>query len=725
LSSQLRPGAFRLQSTRLLTSFSAGFLCLVGAVGATASAADGPSGLPFDDVAWIDVPPLDVADLLIEDSIRESEGLPPRFAVPHPVEMNPDLDGTWEMVDRDTLSWRLRISSAGAQSLNLGFTDFFVPEGASLFVYATGETAHFQRYTSDDNEQHGELWTPVILGDDLVVELIVPADASFELVRLELSSINVGYRYFGEKSGGDKSGSCNVDVVCPQGDNWRDEIPAIGVISLGGGTFCTGFMVNNTAQDETPYFMTAKHCGINSGNASSLVVYWNYESPTCGAHGGGSLTQHQTGAYWRSAYSNSDFTLVELDSDPNPAWEVTFAGWDNSGNNGTSAVAIHHPSTDEKSISFENQPTTTTSYGSNSVPGDGTHVRVADWDLGTTEGGSSGSPLFDQNHHVIGQLHGGSAACGNNYSDWYGRFSRSWTGGGSNNSRLSNWLDPTGSGATSVDTLVPGSGGLGVTPDTSLEAEGNVGGPFSPDHLDYTLENKGDTGFSYYVSASANWVHVANGSGFLAVGATTVVTLSIGSAANSMGSGNYIAQAVFINTTTGEGNTSRPVKLTISEPGTGYCFGDPGSGTACPCSNDNDGSVPGSGCGNGVFASGAHLSGSGTASFGSDTLVLTTTHLEPNNAGLYFQADNDLSPGAVWGDGLRCAGGNLKRIQVRFADGTGTSSTTIGISAKVGNIVPGSIKRYQCWYRTTNNPPCGAGVNDFNASNGYEITWML
>jgi hypothetical protein len=162
---------------------------------------------------------------------------------------------------------------------------------------------------------------------------------------------------------------------------------------------------------------------------------------------------------------------------------------------------------------------------------------------------------------------------------------------------------------------------------------------------------------------------------------------------------------------------------TTAPPGTGYCFGDPGSGTPCPCSNDNDGSIPGSGCDNGAFSSGARLGGSGTASVSADTLVLTTTHLEPSNSGLYFQANNNLAPGSAWGDGLQCAGGNLKRLQVRFADGSGTSHTTIGISAKAGNVTAGATKRYQCWYRTTSNPPCGSGVNDFNASNGYEITW--
>ena len=172
-----------------------------------------------------------------------------------------------------------------------------------------------------------------------------------------------------------------------------------------------------------------------------------------------------------------------------------------------------------------------------------------------------------------------------------------------------------------------------------------------------------------------------------------------------------------------------PIALRLidgSAVGTAYCFGDPGSGTPCPCNNDNDGSVPGSGCANGVFASGAKLIGSGTASLTSDTLVLSCSGLEPSNSGLYFQANNDLSPGNVWGDGLQCAGGQLKRLGVRFADASGYSDTSAwatSISVKAGNITASDTKRYQCWYRTTVDPPCGAGVNDFNASNGLAVTW--
>jgi len=161
-------------------------------------------------------------------------------------------------------------------------------------------------------------------------------------------------------------------------------------------------------------------------------------------------------------------------------------------------------------------------------------------------------------------------------------------------------------------------------------------------------------------------------------------------------------------------------------PGVGYCTGDIGDGTPCPCGNDNDGTVPGSGCANGVFTSGALLTGSGVASLSVDTLVLSASGLEPSNSGLYFQANNDLSPGNIWGDGLQCAGGGLKRLGVRFADASGNSDTSAWatpISVKAGNIIAGDTKYYQCWYRNPLNPPCGAGVNDFNASNGYAVSW--
>ncbi|UCF33085.1 MAG: hypothetical protein JSV78_12205 [Phycisphaerales bacterium] len=515
-----------------------------------------------------------------EDEERARDGLPPRYAIPHPVFITPDTDGRWEHSAPKVSVWTLRISSPGALSINFGFTRYHMPDDSQLIVRAADGSHSVGPYTEDDNEDHGQLWTPVVLSDDVVVEATVPVGREGEL-ELELTSINAGYRFFGETFG-ERSGWCNIDVICPEGDPWRDEIASVGVISTGGSTFCSGFMVNNTAQDQTPYFMTAMHCDVTSGAAASLVVYWNFESPSCGQQGGGSLDQNQTGSYWRAEYGPSDFTLLELDENPDPSFGVTFAGWDRGSADPTSAVAIHHPSGDEKSISFEYDPTQTTSYLQETSPGDGTHIEVIDWDLGTTEPVSSGSPLFDPNHHAVGQLHGGDAACGNDEPDWYGRFSVSWTGGGTSSSRLSDWLDPGGTGLMSIDTLVPGITGLEVAPTDGLDSQGDPGGPFTPDSKVYTLTNLSEYGINYEVTHSEAWVSVSNDTGFIPAGDSTAVTVSINSAADSLEGGTYTDYVHFNNTTDGIGNTVRVVTLQVGGPTLIYSFPldtDPGWAT--------------------------------------------------------------------------------------------------------------------------------------------------
>lgn|GEM_PF-1955560 len=444
--------------------------------------ATGPSGLSAEEIDAIPVVTIDSLDLdtiALEDEQRHAAGLPPRFAIPNEVAIKPGDHGIWRDGADGSRVWRLRIQSVGATSINLGFTGYLMPVGGRLDIFSTDQRSSIRPFTAQDNEDHGELWTPIVPSDDIIVQATIPKDEQDDLV-LSLTSINIGYRGFGAESGaaGARSGSCNVDVICPEGDDWRLQIKCVAVIGTGGSTFCTGFMVNNTSEDLTPYFMTANHCGITSSNAASLVTYWNYENSWCrppgsGASGGpgdGPLNEFNTGSFFRATYSTSDFTLVELDDPPDTAWDVGFCGWDANNVDATSAVGIHHPNTDEKRISFEFQPTTTTSYLGNPVPGDGTHVRIEDWDVGTTEPGSSGSPLFNQDHRVIGQLHGGYASCTSQTSDWYGKFARSWIGGGSNSTRLSNWLDPTGTGLMQVDfiseaTLCRDAGAISLNSD--------------------------------------------------------------------------------------------------------------------------------------------------------------------------------------------------------------------------------------------------------------------
>lgn len=431
----------------------------------------------------------DFAALRAEDTEREGQGLPPRYAVPHRVSLTPRNSGRWEDLGSETRLWQLRIESPGALSLNLAFSRYRMPPGGRMSIYAADASTELPPFSDRHNKLHGELWTPAVPSDAIVVEVVVPRPLEHAL-SLEIASINVGYRYLGEFFP-DKAGACNVDVACPEALPWQNETRSVALLSIGGSALCTGFLVNNTAQDRKPYLMTAYHCGLTTANAASLVAYWRYQASSCDGPRDGSMSLTQSGSIFRAGYSPSDFTLVELEDEPVPAFQVAFAGWDRSNVAPSSAVCIHHPNADEKSISFENDPLRITTYLGTFSPGDGTHLRVASWDVGTTESGSSGAPLFNAQHRVVGQLHGGYDSCTTDLPDWFGRFATSWTGGGTPATRLQDWLDPLGTGTFTLDTLVPSDtnddftdafalGGASGTASTT-----NVGAtkePSEPDH---------------------------------------------------------------------------------------------------------------------------------------------------------------------------------------------------------------------------------------------------
>jgi lysyl endopeptidase len=438
---------------------------------------------------------IDLAKIAAEDEENDRQGLPPRYAIPEAVSITPATRGTWESLPDGGMLWRLRIlGREGTTSLNLGFSRFQMPPHGRLLLYSTDGKTTLRPFTFDDNEAHGQLWTPPVITDDLIVELTVPASEKDKVV-LELASINQGYRGFGTTPAV-KSGSCNLDVEClAGGDSWRQQMQAVAVISTGGSRFCTGSLINDTANDHKMYFITANHCTITAGNAASLVAFWNYQNSFCrtpgsaasGQAGDGQLTQFHTGSFFRAASSASDFTLVELDDPPVPAYNHFWEGWDRSTGDfictaGSPCSGIHHPNTDEKRITYVTTNTATTSYNNPASPGDGTHI-WAHWATdppgpftvpGVTEPGSSGSPLYNAAGQFIGQLHGGPSACGatgDNLSDYYGRFSVSWTGGGTDSTRLSNWLDAGNTGATAIDGVgsctAPGPPAIGTATATA------------------------------------------------------------------------------------------------------------------------------------------------------------------------------------------------------------------------------------------------------------------
>ncbi len=400
------------------------------------------------------LPAPDLQKIAFEDA--KASGGPYRYGVQivtGDMQLNSDAFGHWRVAADGYATWQAQIASPGARSLDFHFSALRLPPGAQLRI--VGEGKGNQRLIDADQLSGSEFWSPYVAGEKATLELRVPSELRSKAA-LSIASVTHGYRgLFSSDEPAQKSGSCNIDTACSSGNGWHDQMSSVGqyTFSKSGSSYvCTGTLMANTGVTATPYFLTANHCMSTQTVASTIVVYWNYQSANCrptstsGTPLAKSIASHsQSGSTLRATHAASDFTLLQLSSNVPTGAAPYWSGWSRSTTAPTSARGIHHPAGHEKRFSVDNNALTVSGYGGASGS---THWRVGNWESGTTEGGSSGSGLWNQSGLLVGQLHGGSAACGNTLSDYYGRLSVSWTGGGTNATRLSNWLDPGSTGAT-------------------------------------------------------------------------------------------------------------------------------------------------------------------------------------------------------------------------------------------------------------------------------------
>ncbi|MCB1046353.1 MAG: trypsin-like serine protease [Calditrichaeota bacterium] len=479
----------------------------------------------------------DVDALLLEDE-QEGKDVPLRFGTPHEVSFSPQDSGQWDTLADGTRIWRLALHCDGATSTNLIYENFLLPHGADFFVYTPDHATVLGAFTEFNNKPDGVFATQPLPGEDCVLEYVQPADVRFN-PDFRVVSVIHGYRdIFGFARDASRdyndSGNCNNNVNCPEGTNWTEEINSVAMILTGGGfRVCTGAMINNVREDQTQYFLTANHC---LGGETSWIFMFNYQSAGCGNQDG-PTTDTVQGAILRASHSDSDFALLEL-TEPIPFnYNVTYSGWDRRDQASTASVCVHHPSGDIKKISFDNDPVDNGTWSGTPA---NSHWHIAAWDDGTTEPGSSGSPLYNPNHQIVGQLHGGQANCSNNVNDYYGKFSLSWDGHSGNNQQLKHWLDPDNTG---TDTI--GGSESNPTDRPNLLADGNQ--PLDPEDL----LNPGFSG--QFI------VHLQN-TGLLATGITgTLSTLSnLINITDTQGSWPDLPNI------TGAWNTDNPFRFSIS-----------------------------------------------------------------------------------------------------------------------------------------------------------------
>jgi Bacterial pre-peptidase C-terminal domain/Secretion system C-terminal sorting domain len=426
----------------------------------------------------VGMPRLDVAVMRANASAAYRKGEILQAGQILPAHLSMTNSGVWTDLPNGDRIWRLKIDVPDAPATSLYYDDFYLPEGARLYVYNDEKTHVIGAYTSDNNSSTRLFATEIVYTGATVLEYYEPAAVKGRGSLTVTGVSNVfnapeppPYIHLQQPKccGFGTSGSCNVNVNCPEGASWTNQRNSVARILIKNGAsqgYCSGALVNNTAQDCKNYFLTANHCGaaVSAADKNQWIFYFNYQSAGCTNGATEPASNTITGCTMRASSSNgansnvfgSDFLLVEFNGAIPASYNVYYAGWDASGTGSNSGVSIHHPAGDIKKISTYTAALTSRRYYSQ-LP-DNSHWQ-ANWvatatNHSITEGGSSGSPLFNASGNIVGKLSGGPSFCtavAADKNDYYGKISYDWTSNGTAAShQLKPWLAPGGSVATSL-----------------------------------------------------------------------------------------------------------------------------------------------------------------------------------------------------------------------------------------------------------------------------------
>lgn len=521
---------------------------------------------------------INLAKLQAEDKINDvAKDAPWRFGYKHDTDIRLEdcIDG-WEELENGDRVWRTGIVSANALSINLILEDLFIPTGAYIYLYDYKQTNRVGAYTSRNNREDGLLSTELVIGDHIIVEYYEPKEVIGQ-GQFTIGNVVHGYRSIGiiqdelEKSIND-SGDCNFDVNCPLGNGWEDQKRSVAMIVVNGNGICTGALVNNTCEDGRPLILSANHC--LSGGAATWSFRFNWASPpgteSCATvdpstDPGAPYDQTANGATVLANGTEADYLLLEVDNmtvADAMAWNLYYAGWNHDDNaNITQATCIHHPAGDVMKISREDDSPFHSTASSAEV------WWIGSWELGTTQGGSSGSPLFDQDGRIVGQLYGGQAGCvgtNNNGSfDYFGRLGVSWNYG------ISDHLAPLSCGQALIldgwDPNAPSEMDDASAQSVSSPIGTICGDSFTPE---VAIRNAGDNDLTsctltYNIDGGTNMVY--NWTGLLGPNDSESITLPGLTSTNGAHTFNAFTSDPNATTDSNSSNDTIIVSFTIAE----------------------------------------------------------------------------------------------------------------------------------------------------------------
>ena len=424
------------------------------------------------DSKYIEMPAFDLDSVLRLDEInRQNMRGSYSFAYKFYTHIEKGKDGNeWVLAD-GTKVWQVDIRSKGAYSINLLFTRFHLPRGGRLFIYNADHSHVIGAFDYRNNSPEMILPVRPVAGEAITIEYSEPADAEFE-AQLTIGEVNHDYRDILRREPSTdlvNDYACMPDVLCENVDSTL--VRSVVLLMLNGTTACTGTLLNNTENDETPYLLTAVHClnrDIEYGTsknkdfyiaqAGTIIAFFNYNRSVCGSTMKATEEMSMAITRVRAIAEKNDLALLEFQERPPIYYNVYYAGWNiKPAENDPPYFNLHHPSGAVKKYGlYRGNIQLTTPYP---IAFDNlSHYKISGWTVGSTYGGSSGSPLYDKNNRIIALLSGGTSLCKSSSpdggADYFAAFFKGWETANPEN-QLKTYLDPRNTGVSQIDGWDP------------------------------------------------------------------------------------------------------------------------------------------------------------------------------------------------------------------------------------------------------------------------------
>ena len=317
----------------------------------------------------------------------------------------------------------LIIKSSGASGIGVHFRNFALADGEEVYVYgAASDSIVFGPFTDKGPWGSGEFWSGTVDGDTAVIEFYKRADENghgFEIFEISHILAELDWRL---RSNEPDILNCEVDASC-YSDPEKNAVARI-VFNNNGSYVCTGTLLNNTAQDGTPYFVTANHCVNSQAVAQTVETYWFYQTTSCNSGVLRSWVHTGPGANLLATQASNDFSFIRLQN--NAPGGAFFSGWTSTAQSaGANVFGLHHPDGYiPPSVNSYLRRSTGSIMNTNFNCLGLVNGYEIGWTSGTSEPGSSGSGLFTSNgHYLVGVLSCGPAppTC-NNAGAGYSKF---------------------------------------------------------------------------------------------------------------------------------------------------------------------------------------------------------------------------------------------------------------------------------------------------------------